>query len=176
MTMRQAVGCARLKPRRHEMLAGTALRSRVGARADMWGMNIITGKSREEEEAEAAAAAQAAEADGGDAVDAAERKRPLGKMVELRYGSYQGLQLSAAEVRRIKAEECRALLARRKLVRTLRARQWRLLVACCALVRVGAHARIGSQRVHVPPSLALAARCTRTRAQKPGARLSITRS
>ena len=42
------------------------------------------------------------------------RRKPTA-MVELRYGSYRGLQLSAAEVRRIKAEECRALLARRKL-------------------------------------------------------------
>ena len=86
----------------------------------IWGMNVVTGKSREEEEAEAAASAKAAaEAAGGASLDEpAERKRPRGKLVELRYGSYQGMQLSVGEVRRIKAEECRALLARRKLVRT----------------------------------------------------------
>ena len=84
----------------------------------IWGMNIITGRSREDEEAEQAAHAQVAQqALGVDVPDAdtSERKRPRGKMVELRYGSYQGMQLSVAEVRRIKAEECRALLARRKL-------------------------------------------------------------
>ena len=53
--------------------------------------------------------------DAGGGEDAAESKRPHGKLVQLRYGSYQGMELSAAEVRRIKAEECRALLARRKL-------------------------------------------------------------
>ena len=81
-------------------------------------MNILTGRSQEEEEAEAAALAKAkadaapprADADGEEpALEAKPR------MVELRYGSYQGLQLSAAEVRRIKAEECKELLARRKL-------------------------------------------------------------
>ena len=82
----------------------------------MWGMNIVTGKTRAEEEEEAAAAAAAqAEQSGGAAKSDEERKRPQGKLVELRYGSYAGLQLGAAEVRRIKAEECRALLARRKL-------------------------------------------------------------
>ena len=81
-------------------------------------MNILTGRSQEEEEAEAAALAKAkadaapprADADGEEpALEAKPR------MVELRYGSYQGLQLSTAEVRRIKAEECKELLARRKL-------------------------------------------------------------
>ena len=75
-------------------------------------MNILTGRSQEEEEAEAAALAKAkadaapprADADGEEpALEAKPR------MVELRYGSYQGLQLSAAEVRRIKAEECKEL-------------------------------------------------------------------
>ena len=83
----------------------------------MWGMNIITGKSREEEEAEAKANAQAKAQDDAPSEDPTERKRPRSKLVQLRYGSYQGMQLSVAEVRRIKAEECRALLARRKLVR-----------------------------------------------------------
>ena len=111
----------------------------------MWGMNILTGKTRAEEEAEAAANTHVSAAADD---DASERKRPRGKMVELRYGSYQGMQLSVAEVRRIKAEECRALLARRKLVRampstaracarTSRSSRVRVRVRVC--VRVRAH-------------------------------------
>ena len=80
----------------------------------MWGMNIVTGKLREDEEAEAANAAAIAARDAVDGEASLPSHKPA-QMVELRYGSYQGLQLSAAEVRRIKAEECRALLARKKL-------------------------------------------------------------
>ena len=83
-------------------------------------MNILTGRSQEDEEAEAAAKAKAAaesSSSGGRAADGAEPDAAPApaKLVQLRYGSYQGLQLSAAEVRRIKAEECRALLAKKKL-------------------------------------------------------------
>jgi hypothetical protein len=82
------------------------------------GMNILTGRSQEEDEAEAAAKAKASAAPrhGGSVGDShASQETAPAKMVELRYGSYQGLQLSKAEVRKIKAEECRELLARRKL-------------------------------------------------------------
>ena len=67
----------------------------------MWGMNIVTGQSSDKE------------------------KRPSGRavdpnaMVQLRYGSYGGLQLSSGAVRRIKIEERRATLAAKKLVRVL---------------------------------------------------------
>ena len=85
----------------------------------IWGMNIVTGKSREEEEAEAAAAAaHASSARGGETDGAGEPSKRSQALVQLRYGTYQGLELSANEVRRIKAEECRAMLSRRKLVRT----------------------------------------------------------
>lgn len=60
----------------------------------MWGMNILTGRSREQDEA-----------------DGLIHKRTT----QLRYGSYQGLQLGASEVRRIKAEECEAMLRRKRL-------------------------------------------------------------
>ena len=92
----------------------------IDAAGYMWGMNIITGKSREEEEAEAEAAAQLSSDGGGGSGVRRHASRggdraDAGKLVELRYGSYQGVQLSVAEVRRIKAEECRELLGRRKL-------------------------------------------------------------
>ena len=59
----------------------------------MWGMNIVTGESVGVERVE--------------------------KTVQLRYGSYQGVQLSGAEMRRVKAEECAAMLRARKLVLVL---------------------------------------------------------
>ena len=80
-------------------------------------MNITTGRSQEEDEAEAAAKAKAAAAASSSSANAEPEAAPArcAKLVQLRYGSYRGLQLSAAEVRRIKAEECRALLAKKKL-------------------------------------------------------------
>ena len=81
----------------------------------MWGMNIVTGKTRAEEEAEDATNGSVSKAAASRDDDDSERKKQ--KMVVLRYGSYAGMQLSVAEVRRIKAEECHTLLARRKLVR-----------------------------------------------------------
>ena len=71
----------------------------------MWGMNIVTGQTLEQDKAQRQ----------GHGERASQKEKPL---VELRYGTYQGLQLSAAEVRRIKAEEGEAMLTRRKLVST----------------------------------------------------------
>ena len=65
----------------------------------MWGMNIMTGESSDRESRPS-----------GRAVDP-------NAMVQLRYGSYGGLQLSSGAVRRIKIEERRATLAAKKLVR-----------------------------------------------------------
>ena len=64
----------------------------------MWGMNITT----------------------GEAIDDASTKTTSKKpMVQLRYGTYGGLELGRSEVRRIKAEEKGKLLAARKLVLVL---------------------------------------------------------
>ena len=70
----------------------------------MWGMNIVTGQSSDKESRPS-----------GRAVDP-------NAMVQLRYGSYGGLQLSSGAVRRIKIEERRATLAAKKLVREARPR------------------------------------------------------
>ena len=67
----------------------------------MWGMNIVTGQSSDKESRPS-----------GRAVDP-------NAMVQLRYGSYGGLQLSSGAVRRIKIEERRATLAAKKLVLVL---------------------------------------------------------
>ena len=67
----------------------------------MWGMNIMTGESSDRESRPS-----------GRAVDP-------NAMVQLRYGSYGGLQLSSGAVRRIKIEERRATLAAKKLVLVL---------------------------------------------------------
>ena len=64
----------------------------------MWGMNILTGRTREEDEA-AGRVAPAANS----------------QLVQLRYGSYQGVQLSMSEIRRIKAEESQTMLTRKRL-------------------------------------------------------------
>ena len=67
----------------------------------MWGMNIVTGQSCDTESTPSG------------------RARDPNAMVQLRYGSYGGLQLSGGAVRRIKIEERRATLAAKKLVLVL---------------------------------------------------------
>ena len=84
------------------------------AAAGYWmGMNILTGRSREEDEADGLVAPRKFNTMSSE--DGA--SRPSQELVQLNYGTYQGLQLGHAEVRRIKAEECESMLRNRKLVR-----------------------------------------------------------
>jgi len=77
----------------------------------LWGMNIVTGSVAE----------GGGGGGGGGAGGAAarEERRRRGSLVQFSYGTYDGVQLSAVEVRRLKDEERAALLASRKLVLVL---------------------------------------------------------
>jgi len=71
----------------------------------LWGMNIVTGAVRND-------------ASGGAGASEAEVRKERG-LVQFSYGTYEGVQLSVAEVRKLKAEERASLLASRKLVLVL---------------------------------------------------------
>jgi RNA polymerase II C-terminal domain phosphatase-like 3/4 len=70
----------------------------------LWGMNIVTGEVR-------------GDTTGSEASDAEARRRR--GLVQFTYGTYEGVELSASEVRKLKAEERASLLASRKLVLVL---------------------------------------------------------
>eukprot|EP00962_Isochrysis_galbana_P011022 scaffold3088_cov107-Isochrysis_galbana.AAC.1 len=70
----------------------------------LWGMNIVTGEVRDD-------------TTGNEASDAEARRRR--GLVQFSYGTYEGVELSASEVRKLKAEERASLLASRKLVLVL---------------------------------------------------------
>lgn len=65
----------------------------------MWGMNLVTGEMQSD-----------ASGPGDDAADRASSA----PMVQLTYGSYRGVELSKAEVARIKTAERKQLVADKK--------------------------------------------------------------
>jgi hypothetical protein len=112
----------------------------------MWGMNILTGRTREEDEA-AGLVARRKKRGGEEDLDGGRRAKAR-QMVQLSYGNYQGLQLGRSELRRIKAEECEAMLSRRKLVRAIPAP---VLRACTQVASRMAKARL--HRVRLPATI-----------------------
>ncbi|KAL3916945.1 MAG: hypothetical protein SGPRY_006608 [Prymnesium sp.] len=80
----------------------------------IWGMNIVTGRSIEEE------SSRLEPSDVGKHIaEGSSKGLEDMELVQLSYGSYQGVQLSASELRKIKAQECAQILREKKLVLVL---------------------------------------------------------